>query len=191
MATIGVILAGGLSSRMGQDKALMCIEDVCMLDHVFHELSQTAVRKTVISRNGNNSEYLSDLISNKGPLSGIHSAAMAYPSDNLLIVPVDLPLIDRLTLKELMEHGDRHQNNARYRHQCLPLFVHNTDAIRKTLDHTLRFTHSFSVDRFCGSFPLIELDVKKQLSLFNANTPEQWQFAKQHFLMGQLIKKLN
>jgi molybdenum cofactor guanylyltransferase len=186
MSTIAVILAGGLSSRMGQDKALLSMkglhrEDISLLDHIFQQLSQTSVRKTVINRNDNNGRYLPDLILNKGPLSGIHSAAMHYPSDNLLIVPVDLPLIDSLTLETLVAQGNHHQCNVRYVEQSLPLYLNNTDAIRKALDHTLRYTAQFSVDLFCSQFPLIELDVKKKLRLFNANTPEEWQLAQKHF----------
>lgn len=186
MSTIGVILAGGLSTRMGQDKALMSMEgmrmaDICMLDHISHVLTKTTVKEIVISRNDENGKYLSDIMPNKGPLSGIHSAAMHYRSDNLLIVPVDLPLIDHSTLEELINYGHRHRCNARYAAQSLPLYVNNTEALRQVLDHTLRATDSFSVDHFCRQFSLGELNLKKKLSLLNTNTPEQWQLAQQHF----------
>jgi molybdopterin-guanine dinucleotide biosynthesis protein A len=181
IATIGVILAGGLSSRMGQDKALMRMADTCMLDHISQVLNKTTVKEIVISRNDENGRYLSDIIPNKGPLSGIHSAAMHYPSDDLLIVPVDLPLIDRFTLEELINYGHRHRCNARYAGQSLPLYVNNTEALRQALDHTLRATNSFSVNRFCSHFSLGELNLEKKLSLLNINTPEQWQIAEQHF----------
>jgi molybdopterin-guanine dinucleotide biosynthesis protein A len=181
IATIGVILAGGLSSRMGQDKALMRMADTRMLDHISHVLKKTTIKAVVISRNDDNKRYLADIVPNKGPLSGIHSAAMHYPADNLLIVPVDLPLIDHLTLEALINYGSRHLCNARYTAQSLPLYVNNTDALRQTLDHTLRCTNSFSVDRFCSNFSLGELNLKRKLSLLNTNTPEQWQLAEQHF----------
>jgi molybdopterin-guanine dinucleotide biosynthesis protein A len=184
MATIGVVLAGGFSSRMGKDKALLCIENISMLDHVVCELNQTSVRKTVVCRNDNNNAHLPDLIPHKGPLSGVHSAAMQYPSENLLIVPVDLPLIDHLTLEALVKHGRRHQRNVRYAKQSLPLYINNTAALRKSLDHTLRCTNRFSVDRFCSHFPLTELEIKQPLTLFNTNTPEQWKQAKEHLLMN-------
>ncbi len=181
MKSIGVILAGGTSSRMGQDKALLTIEESTMLTRCYQMISQTSVSKVVISRNDGQEGHFADLYPNKGPLSGIHSAAMRFPTANLLLVPVDLPLMDSETLQYMLTSGQKVNKNTRFGKHSLPLFLRNTEAMRQTLEYTLRCTNCYSVDRFCSHFPLLELNSQKQSPLFNTNTPEQWRFAMQHF----------
>lgn len=180
MHTIGVILAGGLSSRMGQDKALLPIEQSTMLYHTQQVLSHTSVNKVIVSRNDGKDGHIADLIPDKGPLSGIHSAAMRFPFANLLILPVDLPLMDEKTLQLMINKAQNTQRNIRYEHHNLPLFLNNTKVMRQTLDYTLRCTNCYSVERFCSHFPMLELAPQKQSNLYNANTPTEWQCAMQN-----------
>lgn len=181
MKTIGVILAGGASSRMGRDKATLSIEQTTMLARTREILGKTRVSEVVISRNDGAPEHIVDLQPGKGPLSGIHSVAMRYPGHNLLLVPVDLPLMNVATLQYLLDSGLEHRQNARYGEHSLPLFLQNDAIMRDTLDYTLRCTNSFSVDRFCSRFPLLKLELERQSFLYNTNTPEQWRLAMQHF----------
>lgn len=178
MESIGIILAGGQSSRMEQDKALLRIEHQTMLERTQHTLSQTSVIKVVISRNNDN--YLSDLVPHKGPLSGIHSAAMRFPRLNLLVVPVDLPFIDSQSLQKLIDVGNESHCNSRYQQHSLPLYLHNTQLMRRALDYTLRCSSRFSVHHFCSHFPLTELTLSQPDNLLNTNTPEQWHQAMRY-----------
>lgn len=181
MSTIAVILAGGKSARMGQDKALLNIGNKTLLRHMQMILAQTSVDKVLVNQNNKQHKELRDIIPHKGPLSGIHSAAIQYPEHNLLIVPVDLPLIDATTLQPLLEHGEKQQINTRFSHHNLPLFLINSTKLCEKLDYTLRFTNHYSVGRLCSHFPLSEMHLRKQSRLFNSNTPAQWRFALQHF----------
>lgn len=178
METTGVILAGGQSRRMRQDKALLRIARQTMLERTQSTLNQTSVSKVVVSRNNGN--HLSDIFPNKGPLSGIHSAAMRFPSFNLLIVPVDLPLIAVQDLQKLINAGVSNNCNIRYQQHSLPLYLQNTPLLRRALDYTLRFTSHFSVHHLCSHFPLTELPLTQPDNLLNSNTPEQWHKAIQH-----------
>lgn len=181
MKTIGVILAGGASSRMGRDKAMLSVDEQTMLTRTYETLSQTTVSKVVISRNDGEDCHIEDVYPNKGPLSGIHSAANRFPEYNLLIVPVDLPLMDVGTLQNLLSSGEECDTNTRYGKHSLPLYLRNNESTRQTLERTLLCTKSFSVDRFCAHFPLQEIALEQQSSLFNTNTPEQWRYAMEHF----------
>ena len=181
MSVIGVVLAGGRSSRMGADKALLEIEKQSMLERTCQLLKLTSVSKVVVSRNDDTRKHIADLIPRKGPLSGIHSVAMRYPLSNLLVVPVDLPLMDISTIQGLIDAGNAEDCNVRYGKHSLPVFLQNSKQFRQTLDYTLRCTNCFSVDRLCSHFPLREINLAKQSSLFNTNSPAQWRFANQHF----------
>lgn len=181
MSTIAIILAGGKSSRMGQDKAQLTINNKSLLQHMQTVIDGTSIEQVIINRNEKQPGELEDIIPGKGPLSGIHSAAVNYPDSNLLIVPVDLPLLGAETLHTLFKEGQKRQINTRFAQHHLPLFLINSADLREKLDYTLRFTNHYSVSRFCSHFPLSEIPLEKQSSLFNSNTPAQWRFALQHF----------
>ncbi|MEQ3657806.1 MAG: molybdenum cofactor guanylyltransferase [Glaciecola sp.] len=183
--TIAIVLAGGASSRMGKDKALLEIDGETMLARTKALLEETNVTKVMVSRNTSQTdhrpEYFSDIIPHKGPLSGIHSFAFRFPNANLLILPVDLPLMDSSSLQSLIDCGVKNERNVCYHGHHLPLYLRNTNELRFVLDYTLKFTNQYSVERLCSHFPIIELRPKKQSCLFNANTPSQWRFASEHF----------
>ncbi|MAI65734.1 MAG: hypothetical protein CL600_12835 [Alteromonas sp.] len=178
---IGVVLAGGRSSRMGRDKALLKIEALSMIERAEQLLANTSVDKVMISRNDDNSAHTADIIPHKGPLSGIHAIATRYIDCNLLVLPVDLPLMDADTLEQLIYSGKETGKNVRFGIDNVPLFIQNTAIFRQVIDYTLRCTANYSVKQLCTHFPLLELPLKTRSKMFNTNTPEQWRFAMQHF----------
>ncbi|GAA0859259.1 molybdenum cofactor guanylyltransferase [Aliiglaciecola litoralis] len=179
MSIIGVVLSGGASRRMGTDKALLEIAQQSMLERAVQVLKQTTVTKVEISRNGRNKDYISDILPNKGPLSGIHSVAMRFPYSDLIVLPVDLPLISVSAIQSLIDTGMTECRNVRFANHNLPLYVHNSARFRQAIDYTLRCTQSFSVERLCEHFPLTEIAVTEPSQLLNTNTPEQWHSALQ------------
>ena len=178
---IGVVLAGGRSSRMKKDKALLKIDSSSMIDRTAKLLRETSVDKVVISRNDGGSRHFADIIPGKGPLSGIHSIATRFPMHDLLILPVDLPLMDAKTLELLIDSGQKTERNVRVSRSNLPIYIQNTPEFRRVIDYTLKCTNCFSVERLCSHFPIVEIAADLQSTLFNTNTPEQWRFAMQHF----------
>jgi molybdopterin-guanine dinucleotide biosynthesis protein A len=179
--TIGLVLAGGLSTRMGQDKALLQIEAQSMITRTSKVLEGTSVRKIVVSRNDGAKQHFADILPSKGPLSGIHSIATHFPEFDLLVVPVDLPLLDSATLQMLIDSGEGSSKNTRFKKENLPLFIHNSISFRQALNDTLTLTKNFSLGELCAQFPLLELTNPIPAKVFNTNTPEEWRFAKQHF----------
>ncbi len=96
----GVILAGGRSTRMGgDDKGLMPFRGYPMAMHVLLRLAPQ-VGSVLISANQNLDTYhglghpvITDLISDAGPLGGIHAALKICNTDFLLTAPCDVPLL--------------------------------------------------------------------------------------------------
>ena len=96
---LGVVLAGGLSSRMGQDKAQLKRNKhsepskLSMLEFSKQVLKDSGIRNIIVS--GDNYD-VPDQIKQSGPVAGILSVLAKYPQvKSLLILPVDLPFIDR------------------------------------------------------------------------------------------------
>src|SRR5947209_4054235 len=96
MAVGGFVLAGGKSTRMGRDKALLDWHGKTLLDHMVDLLRNVADPVHVVGR-----DPLTDQLPGLGPLSGIATALEASSTDANLIVAVDLPHLTRDFLKYL------------------------------------------------------------------------------------------
>jgi molybdopterin-guanine dinucleotide biosynthesis protein A len=100
-AITGVVLAGGLGSRMGGiDKGLVTLAGQPMIAHVIAAL-RPQVGELLINANRNRVEYAAlgcrvvpdDLAGYPGPLAGFLSALRATETPYVLVVPCDAPLL--------------------------------------------------------------------------------------------------
>jgi len=109
MKTIGVVLAGGRSTRFGEQKSLYELGGKKMYQHVYDVLSESGLCDEIVI---NTNEVLAPYFDYKtiiddedyqdyGPLGGLYAAAKAYPGDRLLIVSCDTPFITAEWLKKL------------------------------------------------------------------------------------------
>jgi molybdopterin-guanine dinucleotide biosynthesis protein A len=138
---LGVVLAGGLSSRMRQDKAQLnrqkksvnslARSETSMLDFSKQLLAESGIKNIVVS--GDN-HGIPDCIPQAGPVGGIYSVLSHYPQHlqpkAFLILPVDLPLMTAQALSELRLKGELSkkatffQDNQKYDHH-IPLYLPN------------------------------------------------------------------
>lgn len=104
-----IILCGGKSSRMGQDKGSMIIQNNPMIKHVLstlnHHISEVVIVLNDESRINKYSEFINpddyayaitfveDKIKNKGPMPGIMTGLSNINSDYALILPCDSPYV--------------------------------------------------------------------------------------------------
>ena len=99
--TIGLILAGGRSQRMGgHDKTFISLNGKPLLQHVIDRLAPQ-VDAMAISSNAAPQLFddtglpvIADIIGGfQGPLAGIHAGLMRYPDSQVISVAVDLPFL--------------------------------------------------------------------------------------------------
>ena len=115
MKVLGVIIAGGKSSRMGQDKALMEFQGKPLISHVAMRL-EPQVHSLALNANGDPARFdflnlpvFADQVANMGtPLAGLF-AALAFAADQgfeaVLTAPCDGPFLPadlRARLEPLM-----------------------------------------------------------------------------------------
>lgn len=106
--SIGVcILAGGLSSRMGQDKAMMVLpsEQKTMLEQIsitvgFFEEKLLSVSEKHYILPGY--KPVVDLVDRIGPMGGIYSALSQCESDALFIIACDMPFFSEACAHEMV-----------------------------------------------------------------------------------------
>ena len=100
-----IVLAGGLSSRFGSDKALEALAGKPLICHVVEPLSNVADELLVIiGRDRSGAGYLailpsrarviSDELEGKNPLVGIVTGLQAARSDYVAVLPCDVPFVN-------------------------------------------------------------------------------------------------
>jgi molybdopterin-guanine dinucleotide biosynthesis protein A len=105
----GLVLSGGESKRMGQDKALLERDGQSQLAFMMALLEPLVERVFVSTRAAQKDEperrrfaQIVDQYDNMGPLAGILSAMDAYPDVDWLVVACDLPNISAATVRHLL-----------------------------------------------------------------------------------------
>jgi molybdopterin-guanine dinucleotide biosynthesis protein A len=177
----GFVLAGGKSSRMGRDKALLPHNGTPLAGHVARQVLSAAGEVTVI---GDPDRYfrlgfavVGDLIEPCGPLGGIFTALTVSGRDWNLVAACDMPRIDPRDLIRLLKlagqgeggcviprdaGGKSHPLCAVYHRSCLPAI---TRAIRE---------RRLKVTEVLGDLRPVFAPVSDPASLTNINTPEDW-----------------
>ena len=197
VSCLGVVLAGGLSSRMGQDKSQLMRRNINMLDYSKQLLTDSGVKQIVVS--GNQHE-VPDLISKAGPVGGIYSVIKQYQPKALLILPVDLPLMKAAELKKLRLAGELSHKACFFQDHNIPLYLPVNAYLELFL--AKQFSHFSEVDAdesegcnekntpmkegpsiksLLKQVPHKSLTPSNASVLFNTNTPQQWQQAKRNF----------
>ena len=169
---LGVILAGGRSSRMGQDKSRLLVNGRTLLQHQQNILQQLGLETVVSGPDG----IHDDIQGYPGPLAGIYSVVRQTPSDSWLFVPVDLPLLTAATLNKLIKHSSR--QGCCFEHHPLPLLLQRSAELIPHLRERLTQTGAaLSVRAFANSMNIewLPLTGGDERCLGNANNPQQWQ----------------
>lgn len=99
---IGVVLAGGMSRRMGSDKALLRFQGSTLLQHQVG-LLQPLCAQVLVSGDYAGFASVPDSVERCGPLGGIYSLAQRNPSAALLVIPVDMPQLTENYLRALID----------------------------------------------------------------------------------------
>ncbi|HJL81943.1 MAG TPA: NTP transferase domain-containing protein [Gammaproteobacteria bacterium] len=109
----GLILTGGQSKRMGQDKALMRSGSRTQLEQSY-DLLQAQLSSVYVSIKASQvndpvrSQYrlIMDAQNCSGPMAGILSAHKTYPDCAWLVIACDMPFLNSETLMQLIKARD-------------------------------------------------------------------------------------
>lgn len=108
----GLVLAGGKSTRMGEDKSLIAyfgMEHRIYLAEMiapFCEKVYISCQENQLSENLDGCNPLIDLVPSKGPMSGLISAFLTHPNAAWLVIPCDLPLFSAKNITQLLNERD-------------------------------------------------------------------------------------
>ena len=105
----GLVLAGGKSQRMGEDKGLIDYHGMPQRDYIYRLLSQVTEKTFMSIRPDQKEEFgeevnvIPDSITGLGPFGALISAFREDPNHAWLVVACDLPMLDRQSIGQLIE----------------------------------------------------------------------------------------
>ncbi|HKC70067.1 MAG TPA: molybdenum cofactor guanylyltransferase [Terriglobales bacterium] len=185
------VLAGGKSSRMGADKALLELRGQTLLQRAL-QLARTVSEDVRIvgarEKVGEFAPVVEDKYPDRGPLGGIHAALASTGSDFNLILAVDLPFLENRFVQHLVTEacasgavvtlpragGGLQPLCAVYRREFAVLAEQALAAGRNKIDTlfaqtTVRIMEEDELARFAFSPAMFD----------NLNTQEEWERARQ------------
>lgn len=172
---IGLLLAGGASTRMGRDKAGLDWQGRPLIAHMHALLSALPLQQVVVS--GSRPEFggIVDESPGRGPLGGIASAAQAMPDCELLVLAVDTPGLSPSLLQRLLNAPA--SACVRFGESPLPMRLRLDSELRGWLRGWLRDAEApRALHRLQARLQVqqLQLDPQDLRQLANLNTPEEW-----------------
>lgn len=104
----GFVLAGGRSSRMGRDKALVELKGRTLVSRAIANLEDLGISASIAGARSPLDELapvFADATPDEGPLRGICTALASTQAELALFLPVDLPLLPASLLGYLVRHA--------------------------------------------------------------------------------------
>ena len=183
---IAVIFAGGKSSRMGEDKALLPFGGYPTLTEFQHSKLTTMFDKVYISAKEHKFDFdclvIEDNYTENSPLVGIISIFETLKVEKVFILSVDAPLVNKETIEKLLKY-DQNSRDAIvaqspsgiqplcgiYKRSILPLAYLQLEKGHHRLGELLRLANTLFV-KFDEDIPFT-----------NLNHPEEYQKAFRNF----------
>lgn len=180
------VLAGGLSSRMGQNKAFLRLSGLTLLDHAINLLKSANADPVLISGEVAGKHSVPDLLPQCGPPGGLCSTLdfihNTYGLDGsvLILIPVDMPLLKLRTIQQLVELGTN-ASCCHFENEVFPcvfkttteLYCHLKDLFAEGTERGGRRSMK-AIFKYCAA-KVIPIATEQLGEFRNVNTPEDWQ----------------
>lgn len=182
-----IVLAGGKSSRMGEEKALLPFGGTTLMDYLLSKSKDYEFKHRVIVTNRPerfkeaDADVISDIHPHEGPLSGIHAGLSRGRCTYYFVISCDMPFVDFRMVHALSRHakredlavvpvcaGYRQPLAALYHRLCVPA-IEELLLVRK--ERGVGALHALVQTRFVE-------EIFDEASFFNVNTPADYIVAR-------------
>lgn len=164
----GYILAGGKSSRMGEDKGLILFNGKPMIVHVIEQLKPAVQKIFIVSNNKAYEQFglevIGDLVTDIGPAGGILTAISHTDSDYNFICSCDMPFIKTDSINFLIEQSfDFEITVATHQEKIQPLFgVYSKSCLSEWINQIQK--KNYKLQELISHFKLQKLEMKNMQS---------------------------
>ncbi|UOY06631.1 NTP transferase domain-containing protein [Muricauda sp. SCSIO 64092] len=185
----GLILSGGQSNRMGNDKGLLTYHGKPQREYLF-ELAEGfcdnvyfSARQDQLQSFPDHMPVITDQNTYRGPFNGILSAHSAHPNVAWLVLACDLPLLDKKGLYELVSHRNQDKVATAFsaKGSGLPeplIAIWEPQALVAAKEY-LKTVQSSCPRKFLINSDIQLVEPSQEDFLFNANSMEEYQLAKE------------
>lgn len=168
------ILAGGKSSRMGEDKSALQLNGRTLLEHMRNILTSASIRNIYVSR----ADFIPDEIAGCGPLGGVHAVMKRSigQHSHIIFVPVDMPRITSALIQRLIDIPSI-IDLAFYAGHTMPFRLSVNKKWIELSEKILRAGDNTSLRNFHASISnsiAIEPASSEIQAFSNINTPDEW-----------------
>lgn len=107
MKVTAIILAGGKSSRFGQDKSLLMWKNQLLMERLVDLCRNFAEEILIVSNQENKfgiegTKEISDIYPNMGPLGGLHAGLKSATYERIFLMGCDMPMADCSFARKLL-----------------------------------------------------------------------------------------
>ncbi len=193
----GIILAGGRSTRMGTNKALLTFKGRTVIEAVADLMKSLFDKVILITNTPEEYKFLhlplfKDIYEYKGPLAGIHSGLVHSNTKQNFVISCDIPLMKKEMIEFIVDYrtnkpitvsranGFIQQLAGRYSKAVLP------EAENTLKNYETELRDPSQKKRKCKLLSLLEivgveiinaeeLDIYEEFLFFNMNRPEDYE----------------
>jgi molybdopterin-guanine dinucleotide biosynthesis protein A len=166
----GVLLLGGASTRFGSPKALARLDGETLAERAWHTLGEACDERLAVGKADDGLELpfaiTDDGSGTRAALAGIVAGLRAAPTEAVVVLPVDMPLVTPQLLRELADAcadaaaAQRSPLPAAFHTRALPVLERRLDEGRLALREAL------------GDLDTRRVEVDETV-LTNVNTPDE------------------
>ncbi|MED7789123.1 molybdenum cofactor guanylyltransferase [Francisella sp. 19X1-34] len=176
---VGIVLAGGLSSRMGKDKSCLALNGKTFLQRSYETLYSALGKHVYISGNHKRYRCLVDKYPKSGPASailGISNHLLDKGYEKAVIVPVDMPYIEKSTIIKGFEHlAELDTKSVIFNNYFLPCWL-DIKSLNQ-VNTTIKSSQNISMKKLLfGNMECISVQSKNisAKTFINVNTPDDF-----------------
>jgi molybdopterin-guanine dinucleotide biosynthesis protein A len=188
-----IVLSGGMSRRMGQDKGSMIIQEKPMILHILERLNYKINDATIVLNDSKriadyhsllnqycdgeiednfdySLEFVEDEIKGKGPISGIMTGLKNIKTDYALVLPCDSPFISEDNIGAMFDLLENNLKSNKDVDAIIPFHIKsNKDKFKDNEEFNFDDAREMSVDmKIQNSEPLHSIYKKENLNNINA-----------------------
>jgi len=178
---MGLVLAGGQSTRMGRDKSLLNYHGQPQRDYVRHLLLPYCDDVFIAVKNKSSEDpawFMADdpSLGDIGPMAGLLTAFHRYPQHAWIIAGCDYPLIHPRTFSTLINAVTSASQAVAFTnpetHRAEPLLTVYLPSVLPVLE--ARYANGrFSLQELLGEVAVVNLEAEDNRWLQSIDTPEQ------------------
>lgn len=177
MKTVGFVLCGGASSRMGEDKSKLVFEGKTLLTRARHTLEPVCDDVYTVGRKG------TDVIDDKplaGPAWAILSAMQTLDRQTamrVVVLPVDMPLCQTKVIRTLLDASEASNTSVFAEGYLMPLVLQTDPKGLTKISRVCAKEQSLSVRYLLSLFGSQPVAMKgfSNTIFMNVNSKQDWQ----------------